>query len=499
MTVGVIKNPSSTTLTADKSSIVTPDGVQYTATVTGATTGTVDFGISGCTAVALDHGIATCSLFIIAGSDVTVTATYSGDDRTAGSQSEPFVVHVSQRSTTALTSSVGTAGVGDPVTYTATVNSSVPLTGTVDFTDGSTTVCARVPLTTAAPFTASCPQHYATPGSQTIIASYSGDSAVAHSASGPVTVTIAKAATTTTIKASSSAPVVGTQVIYTATVSGPLPPHGSLTFSEDGQAVCSNVGLIGTAPYTATCTRTYPVAGPHSTVAAYSGDSTTEASQSGAVAITVGKASASINLATSGPNAQFGQTETFTAVLTGAGPVPTGTVSFTVDGNPLGAPVTVTSGKAVSATASGLAYGTHQIVASYAGDAGHLSAVQTLNHTIGCGQVVTGNTGQNLSVTGSVCLTSTAVVTGTITIKPGGALDVEGATIKNAISSSGAAAVRICRAKLTAATSISGTTGALIIGAASGTGCAADQFSASLTSPATVDPPWSVATRCPAR
>ena len=65
------------------------------------------------------------------------------------------------------------------------------------------------------------------------------------------------------------------------------------------------------------------------------------------------------------PTSVFGQTVTFTATVSGAGPTPTGNVQFVIDGFDFGAPVALVSGQAQSTTTSSLAVGTHTVTANY--------------------------------------------------------------------------------------------------------------------------------------
>ena len=92
------------------------------------------------------------------------------------------------------------------------------------------------------------------------------------------------------------------------------------------------------------------------------------------VLLTVNPASSSLALTASATNILAGGKLTLTASVSPqiAG-VPTGTVTFTADGKPLGNAPLDASGSAAFTTA-GLALGTHSISASYAGDGNFLSA-----------------------------------------------------------------------------------------------------------------------------
>jgi hypothetical protein len=76
-----------------------------------------------------------------------------------------------------------------------------------------------------------------------------------------------------------------------------------------------------------------------------------------------------------------GTNVTITATVTGLGGTPTGSVTFTDGGNPLGSPVTLVSGQA-SVSTSALAVGNHTIQASYGGDGTNNASVGTTSVAI---------------------------------------------------------------------------------------------------------------------
>ena len=80
------------------------------------------------------------------------------------------------------------------------------------------------------------------------------------------------ATTTTTLTSSGSPALVGSSVTFTATVTGNN-PTGSVTFTENGNAICAAGTLTGTGnTRTATCSTSSLAAGTHSIVANYGGD-----------------------------------------------------------------------------------------------------------------------------------------------------------------------------------------------------------------------------------
>jgi hypothetical protein len=81
----------------------------------------------------------------------------------------------------------------------------------------------------------------------------------------------------------------------------------------------------------------------------------------------------------------------------------------------------------------------------------------------------------------SICFAPGSRNIGSITVKAGGALDLEGATISGSLRATGAAAVRLCGSSLSNV-SISGTTGLVLIGGDAATGpCAGNLISGAVS------------------
>jgi hypothetical protein len=78
-----------------------------------------------------------------------------------------------------------------------------------------------------------------------------------------------------------------------------------------------------------------------------------------------------IAIASSSPSSVYGQSLTFTAVVSAAtagGPTPTGSIQFEADGNPFGPAVGLVNGTATSPSLAILGVGSHSIMAIYSGD-----------------------------------------------------------------------------------------------------------------------------------
>ncbi|MEA2207554.1 MAG: acyl-homoserine-lactone acylase, partial [Solirubrobacteraceae bacterium] len=84
---------------------------------------------------------------------------------------------------------------------------------------------------------------------------------------------------------------------------------------------------------------------------------------------------------------------------------------------------------------------------------------------VGYTQVISTNLKGNLTIKAgqAIELTKTAKVSGNVVVKPGGALDVEGATISGTLKSNGAALLRICGAKAAKVTVVN-SSGSVVIG-----------------------------------
>ncbi|MEA2301726.1 MAG: hypothetical protein QOE44_2261, partial [Solirubrobacteraceae bacterium] len=218
----------------------------------------------------------------------------------------------------------------------------------------------------------------------------------------------------------------------------------------------------------ASCSLTLTQApGGYTVGASFAGDATHTAS-SDTKPFTITQAATVITVSATPPtSSRFGQQATFTAVVSAAGapgaPAPAGSVTFFVDGVPV-ASSALMGGSASIATAA-LPAGAHTISATYSGDANFLPSTGSLPYAVTCDVTVSGLHQGALIVTASTCLTAGAHVNGAILVKPGGALDVEGATITGSIGASqGAGAVRICGSSIAGAVSATGASGLVLVG-----------------------------------
>jgi hypothetical protein len=185
----------------------------------------------------------------------------------------------------------------------------------------------------------------------------------------------AKSGTTTALTSSANPSTAGQAVTFTATVT-PASATGTVAFTANGTPIagCNAQPIVAGA---ATCTTTLAASGGVSIVASYSGDNNHHASISAPLAQTVNPTATTTTLV--GPT---GPVKVGAPALFIASPAPasaTGTVTFRVDGA-VAATITLNSNLA-RFIIDALPVGTHEVIATYNGDAAHAastSAPQTL-------------------------------------------------------------------------------------------------------------------------
>ncbi|MFN2608074.1 MAG: Ig-like domain repeat protein [Acidimicrobiales bacterium] len=420
------------------------------------------------------------------------TAAYSGDANnnaaTSACNAANESVTVTKAAPSITTAASATVGVGGQVHDTATLAGAFGPTGTITFNlyGPNDATCAAAPAFTttgtvngngaydSAPFTTTVA------GTYQWTAAYSGDannSAATSACNAPNESVVVKATPTLTTSASGTV-AAGGQVHDTATLAGGFSPTGTVTFRLYGpnDATCSSaaaftsaVAVSGNGSYpSANFTTTRP--GTYRWTASYSGDTNNTAAASACNAanesVTVTKAPTTTTVAVTVNPSNFGQAVTFTATVAPLPPAtgtPTGTVTFTVDGTPVGGPVALVGGKA-SFTTAALSPGGHTIVASYSGNAVLLPSSGSFTQTVTCAHAVTGSSGSLVLGAGSWCLDS-ATVTGTLTVQPGAAVSIRNSTVTGGITSTGASAFQLCNSRVLGGTlNVSGSSGFVLIG-----------------------------------
>jgi uncharacterized repeat protein (TIGR03803 family) len=227
---------------------------------------------------------------------------------------------------------------------------------------------------------------------------------------------------TVTLAASPNPAYVDQSVTFSAVVSGSGPtPTGSVTFEEGS----TTLGTVSLTDGKASLTTTFTKAGSDTIVADYSGDSNYKAANSKPLHEVVKQYTTSTALASSLNPSKYGQTVTFTATVTSAGPTPTGTVTFKNGSKSIGS--ATLSGGVAKFTTSTLAVGTLTTTASYSGDAANENSTspavkQVVDKASSATTVVSSvnpsKTGQKVTFTATVT-SPTTTPTGMVTFMDG--------------------------------------------------------------------------------
>jgi hypothetical protein len=293
-----------------------------------------------------------------------------------------------------------------PVTYTSTLPSAA--TGTVTFSIGGTTLC------TATLSAVSCGASNAPVGTDTVTATYSGDSTFAPQTT-TTSVTITRATPSFSESAAPASIPYGTQ--DTLSASGvPASATGTVTFSSGGSTLC-----IATIPAMSCQTATTLVAATYPVTATYSGDAHYTTAVAIGASFTVTQLTTSMTESTSPPSIPFGTADTLS--VTGLPGGATGTVTFMSGGTTL---CVATLPATSCATPTTLVVGTYPVTATYSGDVNYVAtsatgasfsvtqATTTMTESAAPASVPYG-TGDTLSVSGLA-----VGATGTVTFRSGG-------------------------------------------------------------------------------
>jgi predicted secreted protein len=264
-------------------------------------------------------GTTALSTTALAAGTHSITASYFGNNEDSSSVSSAVSVVVTQSTvatTATLTVSAAQITNGQSVTFTATVaphsGSNVP-TGTVTFLGGTTTLGAGTLNTSGvATFTTAA----LAVGTNSITASYRGDSNDNSSVSNAVSVVVTQTAvaTTTMLTASATQIAIGQSVTFTAKVvpqSGKGVPAGTIKFF-DGTTSLGKVSL--NAGGTTALSTTALAAGTHSITASYFGNNEDSSSISNTVSVVVTQSTVA-TLTVSAAQITNGQSVTFTATV----------------------------------------------------------------------------------------------------------------------------------------------------------------------------------------
>jgi hypothetical protein len=249
---GLTGTVTDTAVTSNPNPSAYGGSVTLTATVnpktTGTPTGTVEFqdGTTTLGTATLSAGSANFTIATLSAGVHSIRAVYSGDTNFVTSASPVFVQIVSPAaSSTNLTSTPNPSQFHQTIVLRATVTSAsgaIP-TGNVTFKDGLSNIGTLV-LTSGA---ASLSVSNLNVRSHSITAVYAGSPSFGASTSSPVSQTVNRATTTTTLASTPNPSTGGTVVTFTATVVGAYGgnPTANVTL-KDGTT------LIGTAAVSAT-------------------------------------------------------------------------------------------------------------------------------------------------------------------------------------------------------------------------------------------------------
>jgi hypothetical protein len=356
--------------------------VTFTATASGVTTtptGTITFmdGATNLGVVALNAAgqatLTTTDLSI--GAHAAITATFNGDAVYAAATSAPTSHTVNQaNSMIALASSQNPQNVGVGVTFTANVTAVAPGAGTA--TGNVTFYDTGLPIGTSALVNGSATLTTASlaVGPHPMTAVYVGDPNFLSSVSAVLIQSVDASASIVSISGSPNTTIYGQSVQFNATVTAMSggTPTGTITF-RDGTTQLAVVSMSGgNASYS---TSTLPV-GTHSIVAEYSGD-TNHNPANGSTPHLVNSAPSTTSLAAITNPSTFGQSITFTTMVSGTVGTPTGLVSI-YDGATMVGSAALGAGGGATFTTAALAVGTHPLTVVYDGDSVYATSTSTV-------------------------------------------------------------------------------------------------------------------------
>lgn len=350
---------------------------------------TVTFSLSGggsVNATTNASGVATASLPVNGPvRSATVTASYAGaTNQEAASATSPFEVG-RIGTTTTVVADPAVVTVGDPTTFTATVNpghgASIN-TGSVQFkVDGADFGAARPVsngVATSAPYNGAL-------GFHDVVAVFTGTDDHATSTSGAFSFRVRNPllATTTTSSVTPGSIVYGQSVTLSADVaSAGGDATGTVTFSSAaGTLATTGIDASGHAEVVVD---DIPV-GSHQVVATYSGDDVYAGSAASPKNLGVAKAEVDVELTSSDDSTVTGEAVNFTAtvgVQAPGGGSPDGTVQLRIDGVDVGDPVALSGGTAVFPPVTSMGAGNHTVAAIYSGSANYDNGQDSLTQVV---------------------------------------------------------------------------------------------------------------------
>jgi subtilase family serine protease len=323
-----------------------------------------------------------------------------GFDRTTGLGSVNIANLVTQWASVSFAPSITTLSV-NPTAFThgtaASINITVaPQTGTPSFTNEdvsllSGTGAAIADYTLSSAGSVSESTNIFPGGSYTVSAHYPGDGTLGASNSTPVSVSISAEPSTTTLSvlngsgAAFTSGTFGAPVTLNVTVvgqSGAGIPTDGVVFKDNGVPIGTPFALNGAGKASTGVGGYNPQVGSHTISASYLGDASFLPSNSSNVSFTVSQDPTTVSLQSSQTTIAPGASITITApvVTTSQGGFPTGTVSFSAGGTPIGssnvtgmAQGSIDDGVATFTTTQ-LPNGVNTITAQYSGDSNFIAS-----------------------------------------------------------------------------------------------------------------------------
>ena len=438
-----VKADSATTITGVNPAVATVNQpVTIAVTVTSASpnvgftpTGnvTVTDGAVSCV-VALPA--TSCQLTPVTAGTKTLGASYSGDSLFIASAGSTDLVVDKAATTAVVLSAPNPAERGELVILRADVFD-VPTgpadpTGTVEFLDGANVIGTGA-LNPAGVATASL--NFLVAGNHSLTARYVGDANFNVGVSPAITQTVIKTPTAATLTVAQNPSVYGQIIVLSASVTSTGILHGLPTGMIE---LREGATVLGTARPNDDGSIAYNIrsliVGAHILTAVYVGDADFASSTSATFTQTVNKAGCTATLTASPNPTILGQAVNLAATVVaipGWG-VPTGPLTFTDGAASLGTASVNGSGQATSTT-SGLAVGSHQLGASYGGDANFSACASVaITQTVNKANTTTAVTSSaNPAAAGTmVTFTATVAPVGSGLPVPGGSVEFrDGATV----------------------------------------------------------------------
>jgi large repetitive protein len=328
-------------------------------------TGTLTYSVSPTIPAGLSFSSATGAITgtpSALSSATTYTVTVKDADSLAATATFSLTVNALAATLGVTGSPSSSTSVNTAVTFTAQL-AGVPLTpvvpsGTITFqiNGSSSPACPARTVNTSG--SATCTTSLLVASSDSITASYSGDSNFVVPSAGTATQTVSALAVTLGVAASpSSFTMVNDSVTFTAQLAGvsltPVVPSGKVNFTASGSTISGCGAVSVSAGGQATCATSSLAAGSDPITAIYSGDSNFTVASAGAASQNVTAttsttaAPASLNYS---PGSQAASLSA--AVISGSGTVNVGTVTFSVFNGATQIGAATTSGTVTGGAAS---------------------------------------------------------------------------------------------------------------------------------------------------